>query len=276
MHNRGRWSHGGRKRRIGVVKRAAGIEYDDRGEGPPVICLHGIGGDTTSFGPQMEGLPGLRVIAVNLPGYGSSDTMNQPTFPKLASAVAAFLDALGLKTAHLCGQSIGGMIAMETACLYPDRVTSLALIGTTSAFGGRDNSFKDAFVSARLKPLDAGETLATLAPKFVPEITGPDVSDDARESAIASMAAVPEATYRAIIRCLVTFNRRDDISDLRMPACLIAGEHDTNAPAKTMARMAEKIPHAEYHVVAGAGHLINLEKGAQTNAILNAYYGRLS
>ena len=86
------------------------------------------------------------------------------------------------------------------------------------------------------------------------------------------MAAVPEASYRDIIRCLVTFNRRDDIANITTPTCLIAGSHDQNAPAKTMARMAEKMPAAEYHLVEGAGHLINLEAGAQTNAILREFY----
>ncbi|MEM7438214.1 MAG: alpha/beta hydrolase [Pseudomonadota bacterium] len=254
------------------MNNAAGLEYEETGHGAPIICLHGIGGNTSSFAPQLSGLPGHRVIAVNLPGYGGSEAVEHPTFPKLAARITAFMDALDLSAAHLCGQSIGGMIALEAACLYPDRVTSLALIGTTSAFGGRDDSFKNAFIAARLKPLDAGETLATLAPQFVPDITGPDVTPAARESAVASMAAVPEATYRSIIRCLVTFNRREDISGLAKPICLIAGEHDTNAPAKTMARMAEKMPNAEYHLVKGAGHLINLEKGAETNAILNTFY----
>lgn len=257
------------------MKRAAGIVYDERGAGVPILCMHGIGGDTGSFGPQLEGLSdAYRVIAWNMPGYGGSDRLEAPTFPGLAARLIEFLDALGIGRAHLCGQSIGGMVAMETASLFPDRVASLVLIGTTSAFGGRDDSFKDAFIAARLGQLDAGKTLPELAESFVHEITGPIASAAALEAARASMAAVPEATYRDIIRCLTTFNRRDDIANFTMPVCLIAGEHDRNAPAKTMAKMAEKIPGAEYHEIKGAGHLINLEAGEETNAILRAFYGR--
>jgi 3-oxoadipate enol-lactonase len=262
------------------VKRAAGIVYDERCDKAcatrtPVVCLHGIGGDTGSFGPQLDGLSDTRrVIAWNMPGYGGSDPVADPTFPKLAARLVDFLDALGIDKAHLCGQSIGGMVAMEVACLFPDRVASLVLIGTTSAFGGRDDAFKDAFIAARLGQLDAGRTLPELAESFVHEITGPNASPQALEAARASMAAVPEATYRAIIRCLTTFNRREDIAQFTMPVCLIAGEHDTNAPARTMARMAEKIPGSEYHEIKGAGHLINLEAGEATNAILRDFYGR--
>ena len=117
-------------------------------------------------------------------------------------------------------------------------------------------------------------SLAELAEKFVPEITGPIASDEAKAAATQSMAAVPEATYRDIIRCLVTFNRRDDIASFSMPTCLIAGDHDQNAPAKTMARMAEKIGGSEFHEIKDAGHLVNLEAGDATNDILRSFYGR--
>lgn len=258
--------------------KAAGLEYVEAGTGEdPILCLHGIGGNTASFAPQLDALAKTRrIIALNLPGYGASDPLPGLTFPALAACVADFLAAKDIARAHLCGQSIGGMIALETACQYPDRVASLALIATTAAFGGRDDSFKDAFIAARLAPLDRGQTLPDLARDFVPEITGPDTAPEVIAAAEASMAAVPEATYRAIIRCLVTFNRRDDIAGLDLPCCLIAGQHDQNAPAKTMARMAEKIPGAAYHEIAGAGHLVNLEKGKETNAILTAFYGSLT
>ena len=258
--------------------KVAGLEYVEIGAGDtPIICMHGIGGNRASFAPQLKALaPSHRVIALNLPGYGGSDAIDPLSFPELAACIVAFLDGLEIEKAHLCGQSIGGMIALETACLYPARVASLALIATTAAFGGRDDSFKDAFIDARLAPLDAGQTLPDLALSFVPEITGPKAAQEAITSAIASMAAVPEATYRNIVRCLVTFNRRADITSLNLPVCLIAGSHDQNAPAKTMGRMAEKIPGAAFHEIADAGHLVNLEKGPETNAILNAFYGILT
>lgn len=258
------------------MNRAAGIVFDARGTGNvPIICLHGIGGDTTSFQPQLDGLSGaFWIIAWNMPGYGGSTALTPLTFPALAGGLVAFMDALGIERAHLCGQSIGGMVALETAVLHPLRVASLALIGTTPAFGGRDDSFKDQFVAARLDPLDAGQTIAGLAESFVPEIVGPIATAEVIEIATASMAAVPEQTYRDTIRCLVTFNRRDALAELNLPVCVISGEHDSNAPASTMARMAKKISGAEYHEIKGAGHLVNLEAGVQTNMILNEFYRR--
>lgn len=256
--------------------KAAGLSYEEAGRGAvPILCLHGIGGDASSFTPQLSGLSDEhRVISVDLPGYGGSDPM-VPSFAALADGIASFIAALGLERAHLCGQSIGGMIAIETACRHGARVASLALIATTSAFGGRDAQFRDAFVKARLEPLDRGRSLADLARDFVPEITGAGAGAEVREAAIASMARVPEPTYRAIIDCLVTFDRRVEIADLPQPACLIAGSEDRNAPARTMARMAERMG-AAFHEIDGAGHLVNLEAAEATNRILRDFYRSLS
>ena len=165
---------------------------------------------------------------------------------------------------------------METACLFPGKVASLALIATTSAFGGRDDSFKDAFIAARLKPLDNGVSLRDLAKEFVPQITGSGAVPDAVSAAISTMEAVPPDTYRDIIRCLVTFDRRADIAGLTLPVCLISGAQDQNAPPKTMARMAERFPNARYAEIPDVGHLVNLEAPQQTNAILSDFYESLT
>ena len=90
------------------------------------------------------------------------------------------------------------------------------------------------------------------------------------------MANVPEPVWRDILACLTTFNRREETGKLTMPACLIAGTEDRNAPAKTMEKMAAAMPDAEYHLIEGAGHMINQEAPERVNAILSAFYGRLA
>lgn len=257
------------------MKQAVGINYVERGTGGiPILCLHGIGGDISSFQRQIDGLNG-HLIVWNMPGYGGSEPLKDVTFPALADKLCAFLDALNIDKVHLCGQSIGGMIALEAAISHANKIASLALIGTTAAFGGRDESFKEEFIAARLKPLDDGKTIKELAKVFVPEIIGPNTDETTTLNAIASMAAVPDKTYRDIIGCITTFNRRNDIQHLKVPTCLIAGELDQNAPSRTMERMAAKIPGSQYHLIKNVGHLINLEAGDETNAILNNFYGSL-
>lgn len=243
--------------------------------GPPVLCLHGIGGDRTSFADQLGQLGGRRVIAWNMPGYGGSDPLMQMDFAALSGAVVALLDALGIATVHLVGQSIGGMIAQEVAIRSSDRVASLGLIATTPAFGGRDDSFRQAFVAARLGPLDAGADMATLAQQAIPAIIGPAASAEMRQLAIAAMGRIDETAFRQVVSCLVTFNRRADQHRISQPCCLIAGSHDTNSPARVMAKMADGLANATFHIVDQAGHLVNSECPETVNAILTAFFNRV-
>lgn len=255
------------------MARAAGIAFEQSGSGDvPLICLHGIGGDAGSFQPQLEELGrSMRVISWNMPGYGGSDPLAEMTFETLAGALRSFMDALDIKVAHIAGQSIGGMIAQEFALRYPERVESIVLIATTPAFGGRDDSFKTEFLKARMKPLDEGRTMAELAPEFVPQIIGSRASDAAKAAAVQSMASVPQESYRQVVTCLVTFDRYGDTAAIHHPACLIAGTEDRNAPARTMEKMAARMPSATFHQIEGAGHLVNLEAPDETNAILQQF-----
>jgi pimeloyl-ACP methyl ester carboxylesterase len=250
----------------GLNIRQSGVEEP----GIPVLCLHGIGGDHTSFADQLAQLGERRVIAWNMPGYGGSDPM-----AALSGAVIALLDELGIEDVHLVGQSIGGMIAQEVAIRVPTRVASLGLIATTPAFGGRDDSFKQAFVTARLGPLDAGVDMATMAEQAIPAIIGPSASADMRQIAVDAMGRIDETAFRQVISCLVTFNRRADQHRITQPCCLIAGSHDTNSPARIMAKMADGLANATFHIVDQAGHLVNSEYPDKVNAILTDFFDRV-
>lgn len=255
----------------GLNIRQSGVEEP----GIPVLCLHGIGGDHTSFADQLAQLGERRVIAWNMPGYGGSDPMVQMDFAALSGAVIALLDELGIEDVHLVGQSIGGMIAQEVAIRVPTRVASLGLIATTSAFGGRDDSFKQAFVTARLGPLDAGVDMATMAEQAIPAIIGPSASADMRQIAVDAMGRIDETAFRQVISCLVTFNRRADQHRITQPCCLIAGSHDTSSPARIMAKMADGLANATFHIVDQAGHLVNSEYPDIVNAMLTDFFDRV-
>ncbi|SDU41122.1 alpha/beta fold hydrolase [Stappia sp. ES.058] len=225
-----------------------------------VVFLHGIGAGAEMFAPQISGL-GKRCDAIgwNLPGYGGHDLDGEMTFDGLTEGLLAFLDRLHLARVDLVGHSIGGMLAQAFVARHPERVRTLVLSATTAAFGSRDGSFQKQFVTERLAPLDAGRTMPDLAAEFVPGLVGSQALPEAAEQARAAMSQVPEATYRAAIRCLATFDEREALSRIPVPVLLIAGGEDQNAPAPTMRRMSEKISGACFVELDGIGHLAPLE-----------------
>ena len=111
--------------------------------------MHGLGLNSESFEPQLDELSDeFNVVAWNMPNPGStsSKAMN---FDNLANSGFQLLDSLDIKSCHVVGHSMGGMIALEMALINPDRIKSISLLGATSAFGGKDDTFKNSFLSSR-------------------------------------------------------------------------------------------------------------------------------
>ena len=251
---------------------AAGIEFSKSGQGEPVIFLHGIGGNSTSFASQLEGLEGFLKISWNMPGYGQSDAGEfPPTFEYLSQKLSEFIAAVKLEKVHLVGHSIGGMLALEHAVRKTEEVSSLTLIGTTPSFGGKDETFKTAFLEARLAPLDAGKSMQDMAVDAAPFLVGPHASAADIKAVQKQLASVGERTWRGILECLVTFNQRDALQNINLPCCVIAGSHDKNAPARTMEKMASQIANAEFHLLQDIGHMINQEAPSETNTIISKF-----
>jgi len=238
-----------------------------------LVCLHGIGGNDASFQPQLDELSDHhRVVVWNMPGYGESAVLENLTFADLSQSLHKLVLELDCGSVHLIGQSIGGMIAQEFYCDFTEQVRSLVLVATTTAFGGKDDSFKNAFLETRLKPLDEGVSMQELAAAAIPSVVAADAEKWVVQSAIDSMSKLNPLVYRDVLTCLVTFNRRDEWPEVSCPVCIIAGSEDTNAPAATLNRMAEKLTQAEYHEITDAGHLVNLEKAAEFNRIVREFF----
>src|SRR5262249_61652679 len=135
-----------------------------------------------------------------------------------------------------------------------------AVLGCTRpAFGKAPGEFQRKFVADRLRPLDAGKTLPELAVEMIDRIVGPQPDPAGRALAVACLGAVPAATYRAAVQCLVGFDERANLGKIEVPVLVLAGGHHPNASPAMMEHMAGKIPGARYVCLKDVGHLPNLE-----------------
>jgi 3-oxoadipate enol-lactonase len=239
---------------------------------PPLVFLHGIGGAARAWRGQLDFFSGrYRAIAWDMPGYGGSAPLQTVSIARLADALQDFLRDIGVTKPILVGHSIGGMIVQELLAKTPHIAAAIVLAQTSPAFGKPDGVWQKSFIDARLGPLDRGETMVSLAPTLVGELVGDD--PDAGGTALARdcMASVPEATYRATMRALLGFDRRNALRDIAAPTLVLSGSRDNNAPAPMMAKMASYIHSSEYIELEGAGHLVNLERPAIFNAALDSF-----
>ncbi|MDP2218820.1 MAG: alpha/beta hydrolase, partial [Hydrogenophaga sp.] len=186
-------------------------KFTTLGSGPTVLMLHGIGGGHRAFAPQVETLAslGFRAVAWDMPGYGRSAPIEPYGFKGLAQRCVDLIDALQCDNVTLLGHSMGGMVAQEVIARRPDKVNKLILCGTSAAFGKRTDgrsaeAWAQQFIAQRTAPLDAGQTMADMAARLVPQMVGPGSLPEGLKLAEHCMASVPAATYRRALECLVT------------------------------------------------------------------------
>lgn len=130
--------------------------YMEKGEGEPLILLHGNGESSDYFVHQLDGLSdGYRVIAPDTRGHGRTPRGEGPfTIRRFADDLNAFMDDIGVEKAHILGFSDGGNTALCFALRYPHRVMSLILCGA--------NLFPRGVKTSVQLPIEAGYRIAKL------------------------------------------------------------------------------------------------------------------
>jgi pimeloyl-ACP methyl ester carboxylesterase len=250
---------------------AAPVAWREAGAGDAVVFLHGLGGSRTAWDPQLIALSDRRrCVAWDMPGYGASPPLERITFPGLARAVTWLLDAIGAEAAHLVGLSMGGMVALHAALEHPARVRSLAILDSSPAFGLDGTTDADAWVELRTAPLrDA--TPADLAPGLLASVAAPGASSAVIAEASVAMARISSQALVDAIRCLPTHDVRHRLAEIGQPTLVVCGELDAETPPSYSRYLAGHIPGARLAIVPGAGHLANLERPAEVNALLEAF-----
>lgn len=248
--------------------------YEAAGDADAIalVFLHGIGGAARAWRGQLAHFSNrFHAIAWDMPGYGGSQPLAKTSISSLATALQDFLRDVGANKPIIVGHSIGGMIVQQLLADHPAIARAVVLAQTSPAFGKADGDWQKTFIDARLGPLDRGATMAQLAPSLVSELVGDN--PDAAGMAVARdcMAAVPEASYRAMMLALMGFDLRPALKNIAVPTLVLSGSKDNNAPAPMMAKTASFIPGARYVELAGAGHLANLERPHEFNAALDGF-----
>jgi pimeloyl-ACP methyl ester carboxylesterase len=236
-------------------------------DGPLCLFLHGIGGSRLNWQRQLGQIGRMtRAAALDLRGYGESE------LGPIQSSVDDYCDDI-LRVAEVCGAgrlilvglSYGSWIATSFAMRHADRLAGLVLSGGCTGMSEALTSEREAFRISREVPLSAGQIPADFAPAVVRAIAGPAASAAIREELRATMAAIPAATYRDALRCFTNPLERFDFSKLTMPVLLMSGEFDQLAPPAEIKAVAEQIfdaspaPDVRFEVIAGVGHVCNVE-----------------
>lgn len=218
---------------------------------PPVVLLHGAGGNGLSWPAEFRRLPGQRVLALDLPGHGKSDGCAQQTILAYADQVQAFLSELGLSEVTLVGHSMGGAVALTLALKYPNRVAALGLIASGANF-----QISPVLVEELSGPVTVAQGLDRLRQQAFSPSTRPAVVDASMRFLRQSRASLLLADWKACTR----FDLRDYIEQIDAPAWVACGIDDAITPLAHSRYLATRMPAAQLQVVPGAGHMLPVEQ----------------
>jgi pimeloyl-ACP methyl ester carboxylesterase len=260
------------------------------GSGPDVLLLHGLGGTKSSFFDTAAALSrdGYRVHALDFPGFGgSSKPATAPYSARwFAETVVATMDALGIDSAHVVGNSMGGRVALEVGMRAPDRVKSLGLLCPAVAFIKRGYHPIVRLARPELGLLPHRFTRGMVASQFWsmfhdPDAVDPAVADVAVDefqriyaSAGARFAFLCAARNIYLDKPFGKSGFYDRLADLEAPSLFVWGSHDPLIPAAFKRHVAEWLPSATQIVLDGCGHVPQVELPEQTNGLLLDHLAR--
>jgi pimeloyl-ACP methyl ester carboxylesterase len=238
------------------------IVFERRGDGPPLVLMHGIGHRRQAWDPVIDILAKERdVIAVDLPGFGASPALPVGTPYTLDSAMTVlteFFDKLGLDRPHVAGNSLGGLFALEAA----ERGLARTVTGLSPAGFFTPLEFRYAATMLRTSRLGAGlppvamRRLAT-SPRRRTLMFGmiygrPELIEI--ETLLADARALRDAPgFEPTLRAGsgVTFNGA--LKDV--PTTIAWGTHDRLLRKSQAIRAQQRLPHARFVWLTGCGHV---------------------
>ena len=248
------------------------IAYERKGEGPPVVLVHGYVGDRRMWRRQLDELSDeFTMVAWDAPGFGgSSDPSEDFPLSGFADCLAAFVAALGLGRPHVVGLSFGSGIALELYRRHPGLPRSLVL---ASAYAGWAGSLPDGVASQRLAQalrladLPSARLVDELMPTLFTEAAPRELVADFA----AGLAEFHPAGLRATSRAFATADLRDILPGIAVPTLLLYGDEDVRAPMDVALALHATIPGSRLVVIEGAGHVCNIEAPERFNAELRAF-----
>ena len=245
--------------RIGVAETGSG--------GVPIVFLHGVGSDKSVWTPQLAHFGrARRAVAFDYPGYGDSDPAAEGTTrDDYAAAIFAGMDALAIEQAHICGLSLGGVVAIAMHALAPQRCASLVLADTFAVHPDGPGIYE--------RSMAASADLRALAEVRVDFLLAPGTLDDVRREVIETMAKIDPAAYRIGAEAVWLADQRDRARAIDVPTLVLCGAEDKVTPPALSHELAAIIPRAKLEMIPGAGHISNLERPAEFNRIVEEYIG---
>ena len=234
-----------------------------------VVLLHSLGCSRTMWAPQIAALESdYRTVALDARGHGTSAAPSGDyAIERLGQDVLDVMDAIGVPAAHVCGISMGGLVAQWLAIHAPDRVRCLVLANTASRLGSIQ-SWLDRATTVRARGMRA------IADEVLARFLGAafrDAHPDIAQNFKAGLIATPVDGYAGSCAALRDADLTTNVGSIDHPTLVIGGWDDISTPPTQAHGLAKAIPGAEL-LMLNTAHLSNVEQPDAFNTALMAHF----
>jgi pimeloyl-ACP methyl ester carboxylesterase len=231
------------------------------GTRPAILLLHGSGVSARSWTFQLQDLGhALRVLAIDLPGHGESEPIDEVTLDGYASTARGFLDALGTGPVLVVGHSLGGAVAQVLAARHPQMVRGLVLLSTCAQLPGRGGVPQSFY---RYLPGSIQKVLFLSTARKI--LFSPFAVRQATALGMDELQACRPETILKDVAAAQAMDLREVARKLRVPTVILCGGRDNLTPPALSERLSELIPGSRLLIVEGAGHMLPLEAPGRVN-----------
>ena len=256
--------------RAGDVQLQARI---DGREGPWVVLIHALGANLTLWDDTARHLSDrYRILRFDLRGHGGSDApVGAYTMTRLADDAVATMDALDIEQAHVCGVSVGGMVAQTLGVRHPGRLLSLTLVDTIDHTPMEAHPMWANRIGQAEAHGMAGMVPSTMERWLTPAFRTQHSGEVDRITRM--LLATPVQGYVGVAQAIVAFDLADAINRIHCPTLVVTGDKDEGAPVSMAQSIAAKIHGAKLEVLPDAAHLSFIEQPERFHAIFDAFLG---
>lgn len=263
----------------------ADVSYVEMGEGPAVLFVHGLGGSWRNW---LENIPSFaknhRVVALDLPGFGASPMPTEPlTMKAYGDFIVRFADRIGLDAeTALVGHSMGGFISTEAVIEAPERFSSLTLVAAAGITFATIPQTRKQLTKTALQlflPLAQNRLERNMGRKRL------------RSASFKGIIAHPNMVSREILwelgtygikspglmqaaYALAGYDTRHRLSDITLPTLVIWGNQDLLVPVGAAYSYEKRITTSELSLIDDSGHMVQMERPARFNAVLEDFISR--
>ena len=240
-------------------------------DGPTIVFSNSLGTDFRIWDGVVAALPqGVRTLRYDTRGHGLSGAPDGDyAMDTLRDDLLGLVDALGIKTFHLVGLSVGGLISQAVALAAPDRVEKLVLCDTAHVIGPKE------MWQARIDAIAEGG-LAAASDAIMERWFPADMATrdpDLFAGAEAMMSRTPLKGYLGVAAAIRDADFTQTTPTIEVPALVMVGSEDKATSPTLVASLADLLPNSALHIIEGAGHLPCLEQPERVADLIASHCG---